>query len=76
MEKRITETDGKKLTISTENCDFLKLSIYGLSPYYVHNTKTINLSKRQTIKLITELQEIVDVKQSIPKDFNPDNYIK
>jgi predicted nuclease of predicted toxin-antitoxin system len=77
MEKIITETDGRKLVISTDNCDFVKLSVDGCSPYYVDNRKTINLSKRQVCKLITELQNIVVIeKEKIPKDFNPDNYIK
>lgn len=77
MKKIITETDGRKLVISTDNCDFLKLSLDGNSPHYVDNRKTINLSKRQVSKLITELQNIVGVeKEKFPKDFNPDNYLK
>lgn len=68
MEKVVTETDGKKLIISTENCDFIKLSIHGNSPHYLDNYKIINISKRQASKLIVELQKIVDNKQPIPKD--------
>lgn len=74
MEKIITETDGSKVIISTDNCDFIKLSVDAIG--YMSNKRTIRLSKRQASKLIIELQKIVDeIKETIPKDFNPDNYI-
>ena len=75
MEKVVTQTNGDSIMVGTTGVNNpVKLSV--ISNGYMSNKRTITLSRRQVKKLIAKLQEIVDNKQPIPKDFNPDNYIK
>lgn len=75
MENVVTQYEKKKLIISDENCDFMSITIdTGMKDGSKRKNK-INLSKRQTEKLITKLQESANEKIGI-KDIDGSNYSK